>query len=65
MVVCMDICLCEWKCGWVRGCGWVWLCVGMIVCVCVCVQAKALELERVSGAYWRGDEKRAMLQVCV
>jgi len=26
------------------------------------IQAKALELERVSGAYWRGDEKRAMLQ---
>ena len=26
---------------------------------------RALELQSVAGAYWRGDEKNDMLQVCV
>lgn len=29
------------------------------------VDAKAVELLTIAGAYWRGDEKQPMLQVCI
>jgi len=41
---------------------WWDLCAGPHVETTKGINPKALELQRVSGAYWRGDEKNAMLQ---
>lgn len=41
---------------------WWDLCAGPHVETTKAINPKALELQRVSGAYWRGDEKNAMLQ---
>ena len=41
---------------------WWDLCAGPHVASTGALNADALELESVAGAYWRGDEKRAMLQ---
>lgn len=44
---------------------WWDLCAGPHVESTGAIKPDAFELESVAGAYWRGDEKNAMLQVCV
>lgn len=46
-----------------RVCRWD-LCAGPHVETTGSIDPNAFELESVAGAYWRGDENNAMLQVC-
>ena len=43
---------------------WWDLCAGPHVDSTGELDGKSIELTSVAGAYWRGDEKNAMLQVC-
>jgi hypothetical protein len=52
-VPCCAVCVARWD-----------LCAGPHVETTGSINPAAFELEAVAGAYWRGDEKNAMLQVC-
>ncbi|CAN1288851.1 Threonine--tRNA ligase, chloroplastic/mitochondrial 2 [Linum perenne] len=51
-----------WNDFLIQGDEWWDLCAGPHVETTGNINRKAVELETVAGAYWRGDEKRAMLQ---
>jgi threonyl-tRNA synthetase len=46
-----------------HGFHWWDLCAGPHLASTGELNAKAVQLQSVAGAYWRGDEKQAMLQV--
>jgi threonyl-tRNA synthetase len=52
----------DWFLVFVEGNEWWDLCAGPHVETTGQIEKKAIELESVAGAYWRGDEKNAMLQ---
>jgi threonyl-tRNA synthetase len=52
----------DWFLLFVEGNEWWDLCAGPHVETTGQIEKKAIELESVAGAYWRGDEKNAMLQ---